>query len=117
MTSYMLSLRYAHAREAYFTVYEGDEDFQGAANAMADDCDIYCHHGVLYNMPGRVDPKPPYFCVIRSCYIGVFALEGWDSVGPKVQGVNCTYYFEVDSLETGEAMVRRAIERGEAMTV
>jgi hypothetical protein len=59
------------------TIYEGDEDFQEVADAMADECDLYHHRGMLYNMPARINPPPPYHCVTYGCYIGVFASNSW----------------------------------------
>jgi hypothetical protein len=59
------------------TIYEGDEHFQGVADFMADECDLYHHAGMLYNMPARVNPPPPYHYVTRGRYIGVFESNSW----------------------------------------
>jgi hypothetical protein len=63
--------------ESCITIYEGDEGFREVADAMADECDLYHHRGMLYNMPARVNPPPPYHCVTRGRYIGVFESNSW----------------------------------------
>ncbi|KAJ8584345.1 hypothetical protein M405DRAFT_866307 [Rhizopogon salebrosus TDB-379] len=98
----------------YVAVYEHNRGFARAADALADECDIFLYRDMLYNMPFGANVAPPYYCVTRGRYIGVFAVNGWDSVAPEVQGVAGACYCEVNSLEAGEAIVRRAIEEGEA---
>ena len=62
----------------YIDVREQDKYFAEAANAMADECDLYHYRGMLYNMPpGVIKPLPPYHCVIRGRYIGVFESRCW----------------------------------------
>lgn len=65
------------ADEKCVTIHEGDEDFPEAANAMADECDLYRFRGMLYNMPARVNPALPYHCITRGRYIGVFEQNCW----------------------------------------
>ncbi|KAG2120541.1 uncharacterized protein F5147DRAFT_647026 [Suillus discolor] len=96
-------------------IEQSHEFFAKVADAMADECFLYFYHGILYNMPVVANPSAPYYCVMRSHYIGIF--NGWDNVAPKVQGVPRAIFSKVDSLEAGEEKLRRAIERGEAAKV
>lgn len=41
-------------------------------------------------------------------------LTNRDNASPKVQGISCTIFARIESLEVGEEKVRKAIERGEA---
>ncbi|OJA15710.1 hypothetical protein AZE42_13620 [Rhizopogon vesiculosus] len=61
-------------------LYEGVDGFVEAAYAMADECDLYLHNSVLYNMPYKVDLPPPYYCVSRGHYIGVFVSCIWKDI-------------------------------------
>lgn len=58
-------------------MYEGVDGFEEAARAMADECNLHLYNDVLYNMPYKVDFPPPYYCVLRGCYIGVFTSYIW----------------------------------------
>ncbi|KAG1855623.1 hypothetical protein F4604DRAFT_1932271 [Suillus subluteus] len=89
--------------------------FEKVADAMADECFLYFYHSILYNMPAVANPSAPYYCVTHGRYVGVF--NGWDNVAPKVQGVPCTIFSKVDSLDVGEEKLRKAIERGEVAKV
>lgn len=51
-------------------------DFAAAANAMADECYLHQYLGVYYNIPAsskRPTEGPPFFCVTRGHFIGVFS--------------------------------------------
>lgn len=63
--------------EEFETVYEGTIEFEEAANAMAEQCFLYSYQGVFYNMPTQRDLNPPFYCVTRGRYIGVFPACLW----------------------------------------
>ncbi|KAG1823882.1 uncharacterized protein BJ212DRAFT_1476731 [Suillus subaureus] len=96
-------------------IEESHETFTKVANAMADECFLYYYQGMLYNMPAVPSPSPPYYCVTRGCYVGVF--NGWDNVAPKVQGIPCAIFSKVELLEAGEEKLRKAIEQGKVTKV
>jgi len=58
-------------------MHEGVDGFEEAARAMADECNLHLYNDVLYNMPYKTDFPPPYYCVLRGCYIGVFTSYLW----------------------------------------
>ena len=114
-------------------MHEGVDGFAEAAFAMADECDLHLYNGVLYNMPYKVDSPPPYYCVSRGRYIGVFVSCVWYVCHCHCRGVTDLFtrkdiesdirkcpnavYFCVDSLKVGEEKVRVAIEQGEAVNL
>lgn len=63
--------------EESVTVHEGSIEFEEAANAMADECFLYLYEGIFYNMPAQRNLKPPFYCVTRGRYIGVFPAYLW----------------------------------------
>jgi hypothetical protein len=67
-----------YADTEYVDVYEGEQLYAKAAYAMADECMLYHHHGMLYNVPAKSvkgGVQPPFFTVTCGRYIGVFS--GW----------------------------------------
>jgi hypothetical protein len=71
MTPYMVE------PEESVTVYEGSIEFDVVVYAMADECFVYLHQGILYNMPAKRDLEPPFYCVTSGRYIGVFPSYLW----------------------------------------
>jgi hypothetical protein len=63
--------------EEYITLDEGSTRFDQAASAMADECDLFHYEGTLYNMPARHGLQPPFYCVTRGRYVGVFPSYIW----------------------------------------
>ncbi|KAG1793208.1 uncharacterized protein HD556DRAFT_1443956 [Suillus plorans] len=100
----------------YVEVYEDERLYVIAADQMVDECMVYCHCGVLYNVPAssaKDGVHPPFFIVTRGRYIGVFC--GRHNLAPMVEGLCHAVHAEVDSLEEGERAVRNAIARGETV--
>lgn len=113
------------------TVYEGSIEFEEAVNAMADECLLYSYQGVFYNMPAQCELTPPFYCVTRGRYIGVFSSCIWwvfvlsskhlwhlitycrNAVKTELQvpGNHIANYVTVRSLVVGEQKVLRAIRR------
>lgn len=67
-----------YADAQYVDVYEDEPLYPKLAYTMADECLLYHHRGMLYNVPcnsikGGV--QPPFFTVTCGRYIGVFS--GW----------------------------------------
>jgi hypothetical protein len=61
-----------------YDIYEHTPAFQEAADALADECCLYCYKGVYYNIPtpgNRRPTGPPFYAITRGRYIGVIA--GW----------------------------------------
>ncbi|KAG0693982.1 hypothetical protein DFH29DRAFT_1006748 [Suillus ampliporus] len=97
--------------EEFVTVYEGSIEFEEAANAMADECFLYSYQGIFYNMPAQHDLKPPFYCITRGRYIGVFLAYLWRDVKIELwtPGNRVATFFAVCSLVLGEQKVHRAI--------
>ncbi|KAG2338698.1 hypothetical protein BDR05DRAFT_1004015 [Suillus weaverae] len=91
-----------------------DEDDEDVAAALADDSLLHFYSGTYFNVPAA-DAEPPFYCISRGRYIGVFS--GWDATGPKVLGVSRGIFHKVDSIEKGMSIMRSAIDRGDAMQV
>ncbi|KAG2739931.1 hypothetical protein P692DRAFT_20881457 [Suillus brevipes Sb2] len=90
-----------------------DEDAANAASSLADASKILLYCGQYFNVP--LNEAAPLYYITRGRYIGVFS--GWDATGPKVLGVSRAIFHKVDTVEQGIAIVKRAIERGEAAQV
>ncbi|KAG2028727.1 hypothetical protein BDR03DRAFT_1019422 [Suillus americanus] len=99
--------------EESVTVHEGSIEFEEAANAMADECSLYLYRGIFYNMPAQPNLKPPFYCVTRGRYIGVFPAYLWNDVKLELRtpGNYVATFFAVRSLVVGEQKVHRAIRR------
>ncbi|KAG2340635.1 hypothetical protein BDR05DRAFT_1002265 [Suillus weaverae] len=99
--------------EEFVTVYEGSIKFDEVVYAMADECFVYSHQGILYNIPAKRDLEPPFYCVTSGRYISVFPSYLWDGVKTELQtpGHRAPTYFAVQSLFLGEHEVRCAIWR------
>lgn len=53
-------------------IEESHETFAKVADTMANECFLHYYQGVFYNMPAVPSPSPPYYCVTRGRYVGVF---------------------------------------------
>ncbi|KAG2118329.1 hypothetical protein DEU56DRAFT_918936 [Suillus clintonianus] len=91
-------------------VHRDQAIYKEVIDAIADDCDVYLYHGMLYNMPAVPGKTGPYYCVPRGRYIGVF--NTWDEVTESIKGFADVAYV-VTSLAVGEVLIRTAIRRGE----
>ncbi|KAG1876721.1 hypothetical protein DFJ58DRAFT_721185 [Suillus subalutaceus] len=103
-----------HSDVQYVEVYEDERLYATVADEMVDECMVYYHCGVLYNVPARSAKDgvhPPFFIVTCGRHIGVFC--GWQSLAPMIEGIRHAVYAEADSIEEGERAVRSAIERGD----
>lgn len=59
----------------YVEVYEDERLYVIATDQMVDECMVYCHCNLLYNVPAssaKDGVHPPFFIVTRGHYIGVF---------------------------------------------
>ncbi|KAG1810416.1 uncharacterized protein HD556DRAFT_1436158 [Suillus plorans] len=90
-------------------VYRHEAAYPEIVRSMADECDLYLYRGVLYNVPVKPAPSPPYYCVTRGRYIGIF--NHWNDVMESINGYSTTV-FAATSLDVGVDLLYLSIDQG-----
>ncbi|KIK42377.1 hypothetical protein CY34DRAFT_106914 [Suillus luteus UH-Slu-Lm8-n1] len=93
-------------------VYRHEAAYPEVVRSMADDCHLYLYRGVLYNVPVKLAPSAPYYCVTRGQYIGIF--NYWNDVMASINGYSTTV-FAVTSVEVGVELLHYNIEHGKVI--
>ncbi|KAG1846736.1 hypothetical protein F4604DRAFT_1688268 [Suillus subluteus] len=93
-------------------VYWHETTYSEVIRSMADECKLYLYRGMLYNIPVKPAPSPPYYCVTHGQYIGIF--NHWNDVMESINGFSTTV-FAVTSLDIGVDLLHLSIERGKVV--